>query len=228
MTQLAPISEDAKLAEGFNVLREWADRMVAQLAAMPDEHIIETARNANEMEAQAFRIRGACAAELKLRIRERVAREPGLYGKGETAIVEQVRSLAREVGISYHTLDADARIVETFGVTFVVNNETPREVYRLALTARDPHAAVEMYTTRKEQDARYSTLDYRRDISELNRGRTSVGAAPPDLHRLYFDLPGKAITALKFICVRLQCDDEEAVSRALVYSARALEDGNDL
>jgi hypothetical protein len=85
-----------------------------------------------------------------------------------------------------------------------------------------------MYVNRKEADARYSTLDYRRDVSELYRGKTSAYAPPPDLHRLFFDLPGKAISALKVICERLQCADEEAVSRALVYSARALEDGNDI
>jgi hypothetical protein len=221
MTQLAPISEDAKLAEGFNVLREWADRMVAQLAAMPDEHIIETARNANEMEAQAFRVRGACAAEMKRRVRERAMGDEASIGKA-------MSQLALDIGVHFHTLKDDCRIFEEFGAECLSTNIHPREVYRLALTASNPRAAAEMYTNRKEQDARYSTLDYRRDISELNRGRTSVGAAPPDLHRLYFDLPGKAITALKFICERLQCDDEEAVSRALVYSARALEDGNDL
>lgn len=120
------------------------------------------------------------------------------------------------------------RVYETFAGQMSVDTHVPREVYRLALPARGPRAAVEMYTNRKESDPAYSTLDYRRDVSELNRGRTTPQAPTPDAHRLYFDLPGKAVAALKVICKRLNCDDEEAVSRALVHAARALEDGNDI
>lgn len=63
---------------------------------------------------------------------------------------------------------------------------------------------------------------------EQVRARVAIEKGRPDTHRLYFDLPAKAIAALKLICERLQCDDEEAVTRALVYAARALEDGNDI
>lgn len=229
MTALAPLEDESKLASGFNTLREWADKMISRVGVMPDEEVIETARLATELEGQAFRIRGACASEMKTRIRERLRREPELRGSEETQVTRQLAALAGEVGVAARTLEDDARIFEHFSGTpaFRVDTGTPREVFRLALAARDPQSAVEMYTNRKETDARYSTLDYRRDISELNRGRTSAANTSPDLHRLYFDLPGKALAALKTICERLQCDDEEGVSRALLYSARALEDGND-
>jgi hypothetical protein len=221
MTALAPVSTESTLAEGFNVLSDWADRMISGVRGMPDETIIETARMATELEGQAFRVRGACAAELRRRIRRRAAGD-------ERKIGAAFDELARQVGVHTVTLRDDCRIFEEFGNEIIVNNYLPREVYRLALTARDPRSAVEMYQNRKETDARYSTLDYRRDISELNRGRTDSEAPSPAAHRMYFDLSPKAISAIKLICDRLQCDDEEAVARALVYAARAVEEGRDI
>ncbi len=220
MTTLAP-TPDAALANGFNRLRAWADAFVETIGSVPDSHLVEVARNASEMETQAFRVRGACAAELKRRVRERSLGD-------EAKIGAELLRLALEAGVNFHTLKDDCRIFETFGDECLSTNIYPREVYRLALTAREPERAVEMYVARKEQDARYSTLDYRRDISELNRGRTTPAAAPPGSHRLFFDLSGKAIAALKVICERLHCDDEEAVNRALVHAARSLEHGDDI
>jgi hypothetical protein len=202
--------------------------MIAQVPSMSDDRVIEVARDATSLEAQSYRLRGACAAEIKRRIRARLAEDPDSRGKEELRIRAQLSNLAAEIGVAYITLDEDARIYERFGGN-IVDNVSPREVYRLALTARDPQAAVDLYVVKKDGDARYSTADFRRDISELNRGKSNVPTlAARDLHRLHFDLPGKAIAALKVICDRLQCDDEEALSRALVYSARAVEDGNDI
>lgn len=228
MTALARTTPESTLAEGASVLRRWADEMIEHVGFMGDDEVIETARLATALEGAAFRVRGACAAEMKTRIRERLRRNGVLHHSEDLKVGKQLRALAADIGVSARTLDDDARIFEHFGESLRVDTETPREVFRLALAAREPEAAVEMYTTRKDADPRYSTLDYRRDVSELNRGRTTPYAPAPATHRISFDLPGKAIAALKLICERLQCDDEEAVTRALVHSARALEDGNDI
>lgn len=218
MTTLASIAPEQTLAHGFNRLREWADAFIVGLAAVPDDHLVEIARGAGELETQGFRIRGACAAEMKRRVRARAMGDEASIGKA-------IEEMARDSGVHTRTLLDDCRIYETFGEEIVVNNNLSREVYRLALTAREPHAAVEMYVARREQDGRYSTADYRRDVSELNRGKTTPEASAPDLHRMFFDLPGEAVAALNSICRRDSISDEEAVKRALVAYAERREEG---
>jgi hypothetical protein len=212
MTTLSHVYPDVQLGQALNRLRGWADNFIAGLAEVPDEHIVEIARGAGEMETQGFRIRGACAAEMKRRVRARALGD-------EQRIGEAMAEMARDAGVNFHTLKDDCRIYETFGEQCLSTNIYPREVYRLALTAREPHSAVEMYAGRKAEDQSYSTLDFRRDVSELNRGRTTPEERAPDLHRLYFDLPAEAIAALNAICRRDSISDEEAIKRALVAYA---------
>src|SRR5829696_1846738 len=118
MTKLAHVFPDVELAQGFNRLRAWADEFIAGISAVPDEHIVEIARGANEMETQGFRIRGACAAELKRRVRERSVGDEAKLG-------EAMAGLARDVGVHVQTLIDDCRIFEKFGDEIIVNNNLP-------------------------------------------------------------------------------------------------------
>jgi len=223
MTKLAHVFPDVELAQGFNRLRAWADEFIAGISAVPDEQIVEIARGANEMETQGFRIRGACAAELKRRVRERSTGE-------EVGIGEAMSSLARDVGVNFHTLKDDCRIFETFGEECLSTNIYPREVYRLALTAKDPHAAVETYAARKAEDERYSTLDFRRDMSDMNKGKEQrpEAVSDEDTREVTWELTREVLREVHQLSIALSCDHELAVSYAIKYAAKAVREGNDI
>jgi hypothetical protein len=215
MSALATQTDESTLAEGFNVLRDWADKMIGQVRTMPDDAIVETARMATELEGQAFRVRGACAAELKRRIRERARLQPENRGNEETVIARQLPALAAEIGVSPRTLDDDARIYETFASTpaFRGDTNTPREVYRLALSAPDPQAAVEMAAQKKAESPNYSTRDFRRDVEALNGGGNAEEVAR--LRYVTVGLDDEAWGDLMAVRTRIGCDSETAIKLAL-------------
>jgi hypothetical protein len=223
MSTLAPISDESKLAHGFNVLRQWADTLIEELPSMSRDQVMDCARNANEMETQAFRIRGACAAEMRRRMRESCMGD-------EAKIGEAFDGLARDIGVHVITLRDDARIYETFGSEIIVNNYLPREVYRLALTAKDPRGAVEMYAKRKAIDERYSTLDFRRDMSDVNKGKElrPEAVSDSDEREVTWGLRRHVLRDLKELADSLSCDHELAVSYAIKYAARAHKEGHDI
>lgn len=211
---------DVKLAHGFSRLRAWADEFIASIAAVPDDHLVEVARGASEMEAQGFRIRGACAAEMKRR---------ALESGGERMAGEELTRLALEAGVNFHTIKDDCRIFETFGEECLSTNIYPREVYRLALTASDPRAAVEMYAAKKAADEGYSTRDFRRDVARTDSGGREPDAPPEeDTFEVRWELTRSVLTEIPRLAEALSCDHELAVSYAIKYAAKALEEGRDI
>jgi hypothetical protein len=160
---------------------------------------------------------------LKRRVRARAEGD-------ETKIGEAMSKMALDAGVHVITLRDDARIYETFGDEIIVNNYLPREVYRLALTVRDPRAAVETYAERKAADTRYSTLDFRRDLSAVNKAREPGGEPPSDsdTREVRWELTRAVLRELHEMAEALACDHELAVSYAVMYAAQALREGRDV
>jgi hypothetical protein len=206
-------SRASSLAHASNVLSDWAERMIAEVPQMSDDKIIETARTACELERQAFRVRGACAAELKRRIRERLRLSPLNHEPEDAAVCKQMAKLASELGISPHTLNDDSRIFETFGDRFGVDTELTREHYRLALAAPNPHAAIEMAATKVAEQPNYTTRDFRHDVAQMNTGRPEKEVE--ELHWVSLGLDTEAWADLQVVKTRLGCDTLTAVSMAL-------------
>jgi len=199
----------SSLSQASNILSDWAELVIAEVRQMSDDKIIETARTASELERQAFRVRGACAAELKRRIRARA-------GAGDERVIgKQMAKLAAEVGVSARTLDDDARIHEEFAGSahFRVATEIPREFFRLALNAPDPNEAMSVAATKLASQQNYSTRDFRRDVALLKAGTTEKEVE--ELHWLSLRLDGEAWDDLRAVKARLGCDDLAAVKLAL-------------
>lgn len=161
-TGLAPIQS------GAVILREWSDLIIRNVKDQSDEKLIECAQDAKFLEQSAFRVRGACALELKNRIRQRLK----LEGRSEqTAIGKQMAELAREIGCAAKTLDDDCRITETFSDILRGDTELDREYFLRALPAPDPHAAIEFALHMKATTPGFSAEDLRQHVVLLNQGQ---------------------------------------------------------
>jgi hypothetical protein len=199
----------SSLSQASNILSDWAELVIAELHQMNDDKVIETARTASELERQAFRVRGACAAELKRRIRV------GVGAGDERVIGKQMAKLAAEVGVSARTLDDDARIHEEFAGSdhFRVATEIPREFFRLALNAPDPREAISVAATKLASQQNYSTRDFRRDVAQFNAGNSEREVE--EIHWVSLGLDAEVWADLQTVRALFGCDVLTAVKLAL-------------
>jgi len=105
----AIIEAGSEVLASANMLHEWADMVIENVRSQSDDRLVELARDAQNLEKAAFRVRGACGAELKRRIMER--RLTGHEGStAENSIGQQMSALAKEIGVAPKTLSDDTRI----------------------------------------------------------------------------------------------------------------------
>ena len=161
--QLAPLGGTA--LESANMLHEWADMVIQNVQSQSDQKLIELARDAQNLEKAAFRVRGACGAELKRRLRERHPAD-GVEA-GEKQIGKEMGALAKEMGVAPKTLEDDTRIFETFSDNLRGNVDLDREHFRVALSAPDPQAAIDLAYEQRRENESYSTRDFRDDVKRL-------------------------------------------------------------
>ena len=149
--------------------------LLPRLAQLDDEELLEIATQAQRLEACAFRLRGACVAEL----RRRTLRLAGGRGRRDTAgvgIKARLADVATQLGVSVSTLKTDARIHEVF---FSVDTgpacepTLPREYYVTALGAPDPVAAISTARERSA-DPGYGREQFRRDVQALRSAPASA------------------------------------------------------
>src|SRR6266496_401275 len=79
-----------------SILREWADMVIENVGTQSDDRLVELARDAQDLEKAAFRVRGACGAELKRRILERRLTSDDSKS-GDLSVGRQMNALAREI-----------------------------------------------------------------------------------------------------------------------------------
>ena len=78
-----------------------------------------------------------------------------------------MNALAREIGVAPKTLSDDTRIYETFGGAMNGGVNLDREHYRVALSAPDPKAAIELARGNREGNSSYTTRDFRELVRKL-------------------------------------------------------------
>jgi hypothetical protein len=182
------------------------DALLPHLADLDEHQLIGLATHAQRLETCAFRLRGACVAELRRRIKTRLTGGRGRRDTSGVGIGAQLGCLAQKVGVSVSTLKIDARIHEVFfvGKDDEVNDETDkqmeietrfarepslaREFYVTALTAPDPHAAIHHAIEMRAAATDYSREDFRRDVLALKQTAqptliSSVEATPKPSNR---------------------------------------------
>lgn len=227
MTAIALKTErEQQLAESFNVLRAWGDRVIAELPNYPDERIVDVCRQAAELERQAFRIRGAGALVIRDRVAQRLAGGRGNRDAAGAGVRAQMQKFAAEVGVDVATVETDARIVETFGSseTFGVAAESlGREYFREALSAPDPAAALEIARRKRDADERYSVRQFRDDVRALREAERRDESAPDltDVRWYTVGLKPDGQEALARLCRSLECDPQAAITAAVVAQSSA-------
>lgn len=205
------------------------DALLPRLAQLDDDELLRVAAQAGRLEACAFRLRGACVAELRRRTR----RLAGGKGKRDTARVgvkARLSDLAARLGVSISTLKTDARIHEVF-----FSDDTgparepslPRDYYVTALRAPDPVAAIGAARSHSSDPA-YTRDHFRRDVQALRSAPTDADepllpgmpSPPPAITRVLI-LPD-ARPALTALVEREGGTPAEVVAAALVAYHEAL------
>jgi hypothetical protein len=197
------------IAHAGQILRDWTQATIQALPTLPDEDVLGIAHTAAQIERAGFVVRGACAHEMKTRMRERALR-----GQDDDSIGAQLSALARDIGVAPSTLDDDSRIFETFQDDFRGDTELlDREHYRLALSAPDPHEAIELARTQKDKGT-YSTRDYREDVKELKEGKPAAQVA----ERCWIHAPisEEANRALHLLCERRNKRPAECLNQIIL------------
>lgn len=207
------------------VLQRWAESVIAQVQSADDERIVEIARDAQRLEHAAFLVRGACAAEMKRRIKERSEFKSNQHSEEALKIGKEMLVLAEKIGVSVRTLDDDARIFETFNGAFRLGTESlERKYYQYAMTAPDPLKALSMAYEKIKQNPSYTTKDFQRDVHLLNPALALKDPAQQkkdaDSYWLYAPLTEVAWQSLRTIRAREGCTETVAICRALEYFAR--------
>lgn len=180
--------------------------LLPHLARLDDAQLIRLAADARRLETCAFRLRGACVAELRRRIRTHLSGGRGRRDTSGIGVGAQLVRLAAGIGVSVATLKTDARIHEVFFAPKPekeINAETrlacepglgdekhslretglEREYYVTALAAPDPVSAIRHAQERCAAAADYTREDFRRDVLALKQKMqpvlaTSVKPAP--------------------------------------------------
>ncbi|MCP9495177.1 MAG: hypothetical protein MSG64_12085 [Pyrinomonadaceae bacterium MAG19_C2-C3] len=84
------------------------------LATLDDWQLHHLAVHARRLETCAFRLRGACVAEVRRRIKVRLSGGRGKRDTSGVGVGAQLARLAAQVGVSVSTLKLDARIHQVF------------------------------------------------------------------------------------------------------------------
>jgi hypothetical protein len=162
----AIVETESEVLASAGMLHEWADMVIENVRGQSDDRLVELARDAQNLEKAAFRVRGACGAELKRRIMERQS-SGSLTGGDDAGIGKQMSALAKEIGVAPKTLADDTRIFETFSADLQNGAALDREHYRVALSAPDPRAALDLAVQQRESNSGYNTRDFREDVKKL-------------------------------------------------------------
>ncbi len=139
--------------------------MIASIPQMTDDNIIDFAATASQMEKAGFKIRGACALEVKRRIAKAVA--AGVKDEGGEGVMALMLRLSTRLGVDKDVIRQDCSIYEQFGDTDYINDpRLTREHYRFALVAPDPSKALDLALSKLDTPG-YNTKQFRADVAAL-------------------------------------------------------------
>lgn len=206
--------------------------LLPHLARLDDNQLIRLAADARRLEACAFRLRGACVAELRRRIKIRLTGGRGRRDASGIGTGAQLARLAENIGVSLSTLKTDARIHEVF---FTNGAETrlacepslAREFYVTALAAPDPHSAIQL-AKEKCIASSYKREDFRRDVLALKQAAqpalasTTIKAAPKPVADLCVRVIAEAHPVLENLISLTGQSPETIVAEALLAYHKSL------
>jgi hypothetical protein len=210
---LAMEVENQSLAT-VNLLHDWADMVIENVRTQSDDRLVELARDAQDLEKAAFRVRGACGAELKRRILERQNENPN--DRDRPAVSKQMNELATRIGVAPKTLADDTRIYETFGDRLDHGESLDREHYRISLSAPNPDAALDLARDNRNENPGYSTREFRNDVRKLQAIESGPAKSSPTGSTVKIGAESvEMLDKLRTISIYRDMSDGEIVAMAL-------------
>ena len=197
-----------------NLLHDWADMVIENVRTQSDDRLVELARDAQDLEKAAFRVRGACGAELKRRILERQNENPN--DRDRPAVSKQMNELATRIGVAPKTLADDTRIYETFGDRLDHGESLDREHYRISLSAPNPDAALDLARDNRNENPGYSTREFRNDVRKLQAIESGPAKSSPTGSTVKIGAESvEMLDKLRTISIYRDMSDGEIVAMAL-------------
>jgi hypothetical protein len=170
------------VVDGFRVVSQFVETIVAAIPMMEDGTIIGTWQQARGMGAFSWYVEAACAHQATRRVHARTGRgHKDLAGEGVEATLV---SLATEVGRSPERIRRLARVYEEFFA-----GETPVDVdtilavpsvshWEVALDAKDSRAAIDLIASGKDDaGGLYSVANARAETRRLDAGEDADAIA---------------------------------------------------
>jgi hypothetical protein len=221
--QVAGLSKDSQTAHDISLmsrLEGQADSIIASLPGCTDDELDAMMVAAVSLERQAFRVRGAVASEMRKRVAIRLVGGRGHVDTEGVGIRATMARMAESTGLSARTLEEDAEIYETFFEGQPERSDSaailPREMYRIAKIAPDPHAAIRV-AEKNAPDPAYTTDRFRMYVNEIReREDRSKDEELADLYWLRAGLTQDGRKALVALVKRWKVRPGEAISRALI------------
>lgn len=164
------VSQDtgtALVMHAIDVAEAKVQALIHSLPSLTDDEVIEFGKKAAELERAAFRIRGACAFEIKHRVARRLDGGRGNKDKECIGIKAMLGNVAAEWGIDRGVMEQDLHIYEVFHDAGSFDNpRLGREHFRFAASAPDPIKAIELAESKLDQPG-FTVKQFRLDVAAL-------------------------------------------------------------
>jgi hypothetical protein len=159
-----------------NTLEESRDRLIESLPKLTDDQVDQVKMSARALGVYAWLIEAACDDEIVSRI------EKHKGGRGNTDDEEEgrqaaVRQQAYKDAKSERTVYRNRQIIQTFGIQTIVTHGTTLQdkgYWVAALTAPDPHEAIESFVEKKTNNVFWEVKDAYKEVDAIKRGHEKV------------------------------------------------------
>jgi hypothetical protein len=160
----------AKIFNHLNKLDKLENDVIGLLPELSDDEVMETRTYAKLLGKSAWKIEIACDAEIWNRASAKVGR--GNKDADEEGIMAAVNKRAGELGCSARTIQNNGKIYETFKKEIVAtdfNHLDEKTFYLAALSAPDPHSAIEKFAAKKMENPFFNTRDAWREAKHAKK-----------------------------------------------------------
>lgn len=202
----------SKIFNHLNKLEKLEVDVIGLLPVLSDDEVMETRNYAKLLGKSAWKIEIACDAEIWNRTKAACGR--GNVDIDEDGIMAAVNKRAGELGCSARTVYSNGRVFNTFKEEIVAtdfNHLDEKTFYLAALTAAEPHAAIEHFAAEKLKNPFFSTRDAFREARKSkkalyeakNRIAYEVNHEKRQALRRHFDSTKLALEGMRDACAKI-------------------------
>lgn len=159
----------ARIIDLCHTLEDSRDAVIEALPHLPDDGVIEVRMTARLVGVYAWVIEAAADAEMFARVEAKKGGR-GNVDEEEAGKVAAANQQAYLDGKSRATVYRNAQIINTFGKETILthgNTLQDKGFWITALSAPDPHEAIEIFVEKKTEDPFWEVQDARREIDVI-------------------------------------------------------------